>query len=232
MKPVDEWSIYVITDRALSKGRSHEEVVRRAILGGVDVVQLRDKEAPTAQLYREALLLRDMAKKMNIPLIINDRVDVALAVDADGVHLGQDDLPLSIARRMLGPEKIIGISTHSFQQARAASLTNPDYISIGPIYPTKTKETGPAVGVEIIRLIKDTTPIPVVAIGGITLENVGEVSQSGADCVALISSIVSAEDIEATARAFKAKMTSQSKTVAQENREDRGAEQTTDERNM
>ena len=203
MKRVEEWKIYVITDRRLSKGRTNEEVLRRAISGGADVVQLRDKEAPTAVLYEEALRLRNMTKTMDIPFVINDRVDIALAVGADGIHLGRDDLPVSIARRLLGPDKIIGISTHSLAQAQSASLERPDYISIGPIYSTKTKEAGPPLGVDIIRQIKESIALPVVAIGGISLENVSEVFRSGADCVALISSIVSAEDVEGTVQSFK-----------------------------
>ncbi|UCE17861.1 MAG: thiamine phosphate synthase [Gemmatimonadota bacterium] len=205
MKRVEEWKLYVITDRCLSKGRTNEEVVCEAISGGADVIQFRDKEASTAEFYREAVILRKVTKASDVPFIINDRIDVARAVEADGVHLGQDDLPVSVARDILGPNKIVGISTHSLEQALIASLKRPDYISIGPIYSTKTKKTGPPVGVDVIRQIKENISIPIVAIGGITLETVSAVSQSGADCIALISSVVSADDIAGTVRKFEAK---------------------------
>lgn len=208
MKNIDEWRLYIITDRALSRGRSNEEVIRRAILGGADVVQLRDKGASTSELYREAVLLRQLTRAMDTAFIINDRVDVALAVDAEGVHLGRDDLPLSVARRMLEPHKIIGASTHSLQQARAAAQEGAHYLSVGPVFSTTTKEAGPPVGVNLIRQVKDHIDIPVVAIGGLRLQNVTEVLQARADCVAVISAAVSAEDVEKSVRALKAKIES------------------------
>lgn len=211
MKRVEKWRIYVITDRRLSKGRTNEEVVCHAIAGGADVIQFREKEAPAADMYEEALRLRNVTRTMDTPFLINDRIDIALAVDADGVHLGQDDLPVSVARKILGPEKIIGISTHSLEQVRNAFLERPDYISIGPIFPTETKETDSPVGISIIRRIKDSVSIPIIAIGGITFENVREVFQGGADCVALISSIVGAEDVEGTVQSFKARIDAHSR---------------------
>jgi thiamine-phosphate pyrophosphorylase len=206
MKRIEEWRIYVITDRSLSKGRSNEEVIRQAILGGADVVQLRMKETSTVELYREAVLLRTLTRAMDTPFIINDRVDVAMAVDAEGVHLGQDDLPISIARRILGPQKIIGASTHSLEQVRGATREKPDYVSVGPIFSTTTKEAGPPVGVDLIRKAKEKNTVPIVAIGGIRLENVTEVLHAGADVVAVVSAVVGADDIEGTLQSFKAKI--------------------------
>ena len=210
MKGVEDWRLYVITDRKLSLGRTNEEVIRHAIAGGTDVVQLRDKEASTAAMYREAVLLRNLTKTTGTPLIINDRIDIALAVDADGVHLGQEDLPVSVARKLLGPDKLIGISTHSLEQALTAILENPDYVSIGPVFSTQTKKAGPPVGTGLIRQLKKKTHIPVIAIGGIGLQNVREVFQSGADCVAIVSSIVSAENVEESVRRFIASIQSHS----------------------
>ena len=206
MKRVDEWKVYIITDRELSRGRSNEEVIRQAICGGADAVQLRDKGASTVELYKEAVVLRSLTKNMDTSFIINDRVDVALAVDADGIHLGQDDLSVSAARRILGSDKIVGLSTHSFQQAHAASEEKVDYISLGPIFQTQTKETDQPVGVSLIRRVKESVSLPVVAIGGIREDNVKEVLRAGATCVAVISAAVSADDIEASVRRLKQKV--------------------------
>ena len=205
MRSVDEWRVYVITDRSLSMGRSNEEVIRRAIAGGADVVQFRAKEGSTADVYREALRLRRVTRATDTPFIINDRVDVALAVDAEGVHLGQDDLPLTVARRILGPNKMVGASTHSFEQALSAAREGAHYVSVGPVFPTRTKEAGPPVGIDLIRHIKGHVAVPVVAIGGIGSENVAQVLQAGADGVAVISAVVSAGDIEASVRALRDK---------------------------
>lgn len=208
MKSIDKWKVYVITDRALSKGRSNEDIIHKAILGGADVVQLRDKGASSVDLYREAVLLRELTKRMDVPLIINDRVDVALAVDADGVHLGQDDLPLNVARHMLGQDKKIGASTHSLEQAQRAAREKPDYLSVGPIFPTTTKDAGQPVGVSLIRKIKESIDVPIVAIGGIRLDNVHEVVQAGTDAVAVISAVVNADDVEGAVRDLKSRIDS------------------------
>jgi thiamine-phosphate pyrophosphorylase len=208
MKPLCEWKLYAITDRALSRGRSHQDVIRSAILGGADVIQLRDTRASTADVYREALVLRKLTRTMETPFIINDRVDIALAVDADGVHLGQADLPVSVARRLLGPDKIIGLSTHSLEGLRAASGDEIDYLSIGPIFPTKTKQTHTPVGTRLIQEGKELIQVPIVAIGGIKENNITEVLRAGADIVAVISAVVSADDVEESARNLKRKLVS------------------------
>ena len=208
MKPPHEWKLYVITDRVLSRDRSHVDVIRSAVLGGADVVQLRDNDAPAQVLYREALVLRDLTLAMDVPFIINNSVEVALAVDADGVHIGQDDLPVSAARRLLGRDKMIGVSSHSIDQARIACDEGIDYLGLGPIFPTETKKTQPFVGVGLISEVKSFARIPLVAIGGITEENVTQVFRAGADIAAVISAVVSAEDIEAQARKLKRKILS------------------------
>ena len=195
-----DFHLYVITEHSLSCGRSNEEVVEEAIAGGADAIQLRDKGYTGKQLLQEALKLRDITRKSGVPFIINDRVDVALAVDADGVHLGQDDLPLVWARKLLGNGKIIGISAHNLEKAMQAEKDGADYIGIGSAFPTTTKpDARPLVGLELIADIKRNVNIPVVAIGGIREENVAQVAEAGADCIAVISAVVSATNIRKAA---------------------------------
>jgi len=196
-----DFYLYVLTDHDLSRGRSNEEVVEEAIAGGADAIQLRDKGYTAKQLLQEALKLRDITRKNGVPFIINDRVDVALAVDADGVHLGQDDFPLAWARKLLGEGKIIGISTHNLEEAMQAEKDGADYIGIGSVFPTTTKPDARSLaGLELIADIKRNVSIPVVAIGGIKEENVAQVAEAGADCIAVISAVVSATDIREAAR--------------------------------
>ena len=174
-----------------------------AIRGGADVVQLRGKDLSSAELYLEALALRRLTRSLGVPLIINDRVDIALAVDADGVHLGQDDLPVAAARRLLGPDKIIGLSTHSLEQVRAACAQDIDYLSIGPIFPTRTKLIEGPLGLDLVREARTFVRVPIVAIGGISEKNIAEVRRAGADIAAVVSAVVGAADVEAGARTLK-----------------------------
>jgi len=195
-----DFHLYVLTDYGLSRGRSNVEVVREAIAGGADAIQLRDKGYTAKRLLQEALILRDITREGGVPFIVNDRVDVALVVDADGVHIGQDDVPISWVRRLLGKDKIIGMSTHNVEEAVQAEKDGADYISIGSAFPTTTKaDARPLEGLEMITDIKKNVNIPVVAIGGIKAENVAQVGQAGADCIAVISAVVSATDIEKAA---------------------------------
>jgi len=195
-----DFHLYVITDRGLSLGRSNEEVVEAAIAGGADIIQLRDKELTTKQLLQEALKLKDIVRRSGIPFIINDRVDLAMAVDADGVHLGQDDLPLEYARKLLGNDKIIGISAQDAEQALQAERNSADYIAVSAIFPTATKPDAVSLGLKTITDIKKNVSVPVVAIGGIKEENAALVAEAGADCIAVISAVVSAVDIEQAAK--------------------------------
>ena len=206
--------LYVLTDRNLSRGRSSQEVVEEAIAGGADAIQLRDKGSTAKQLLQEALKLRGITRRRGIPFIINDRVDLALAVDADGVHLGQDDLPIAWARKLLGNDKIIGISTHNLEEAMQAERDGADYVSVGSVFPTTTKpDARPLVnpplspftkggkgGLGLITDIKRNVNIPVVAIGGIKEENVAQVREAGADCIAVISAVVSATNVKEAAK--------------------------------
>ena len=194
--------IYPITD-ALVSGRSHAEQIELLAAGGASLVQLREKRASPREFYQAALEAVSTAKRLGVQLIINDRVDIAIAVKADGVHLGQDDLPPDRARSLLGETRIIGFSTHSLEQALAASLMPVDYVAIGPIFQTFTKDRpNPIVGLEVINEVKARLSKPLVAIGGITLQTAPSVIDAGADSVAVIADLLSAGDIAGRMRCF------------------------------
>ncbi len=170
---------------------------------GVRLIQLRDKQATTRRLYEACAELKQILHGSGCYLIVNDRADVALAVYADGVHLGQDDLPVEMGRRILGPEKWIGCSTHSLEQVAAADRSSADYIALGPIFPTASKDNpDPVVGLEGLRQARHITKKPIVAIGGITLQNAREVLAAGADSIAVIGDLLSAPDIKSRAQEF------------------------------
>lgn len=167
------------------------------------MIQLRDKVSGPRQLLREARQIAQLCRERGVCFIVNDRLDLALAADADGVHLGQDDLPPRNARALLGASKFLGVSTHSLEQALRAAEQGADYLGIGPVFATATKATGyEPVGCDPIRQLRARVDLPIVAIGGITLSNVGEVIRGGAAGVAVISAIVGADDITAITRAF------------------------------
>ena len=179
--------IYAITDVSIS-GLSHAEQVALLADGGATLVQIREKHAPPLQFYEQAKAAMAVAREHGVQIIINDRVDVALAVGADGVHLGQDDLPPEAARRLLGDNAVIGCSTHSLSQALEVTKLPVDYIAIGPIFQTSTKENpSPVVGLDGLRVVREAIgKLPLVAIGGITPANIEEVIEAGADAVAMI----------------------------------------------
>jgi thiamine-phosphate diphosphorylase len=181
--------LYAITDRQWSN-YAHEEIVRMLLNGGASFIQLRDKEASARELLDQAMACLKLTRKAGATLIINDRVDVALTAGADGVHLGQDDLSVAEAREILGVDRIIGVSTHSIAQFRAALETSADYIAVGPVYPTMTKENSAAVvGLKLVREARKLTDRPLVAIGGINHRRAPKVIAAGADCVAVISAL-------------------------------------------
>ncbi|MCF8078209.1 MAG: thiamine phosphate synthase [Desulfobacterales bacterium] len=202
MKPETvDYGIYLVTDRGLSRGRPTIEVVAAAVRGGVTVVQLREKGAETRDFVKEALAVRRLLEARGIPLIVNDRIDVALAVSADGVHLGQKDMPIDMARKILGPDKIIGISAESVADAVAAEKAGADYLGVSPIYATPTKtDTVAALGLEGLRQIREAVDLPLVGIGGLNAGNAAEAIRHGADGIAVVSAIVSADDPETAAR--------------------------------
>jgi len=198
---VVKYDLYVITDSKLSRGRSHEEVARQAIAGGASIIQLRDKEASTRELVEVGARLRALTREAGVTYIVNDRLDVALAVEADGVHLGQDDMPARLARRLLGQGKILGLSATNLQEALQAEGDGASYLGVGPIFPTATKpDAAPAMGLEALAEVVRRVSIPVVAIGGITGDNAERVVSTGVDGVAVVSAVVSAPDIQAAAR--------------------------------
>jgi thiamine-phosphate pyrophosphorylase len=181
--------LYAITDTQLSN-YSHEEIVRLLLAGGARWIQLRDKEASAKELLDAARACLQLTRAVGAKLIINDRVDVALTADADGVHLGQDDLSVEEAREILGPGKLIGLSTHSLEQFQQALGTSADYLAVGPVYPTTSKENpDPVVGLEVVAAAKALTDRPLVAIGGITVKRAPAVIAAGADSVAVISAL-------------------------------------------
>jgi thiamine-phosphate pyrophosphorylase len=207
-KSLNRWRLYVITDERLGRGRSHLRIAEAAILGGADVLQLRDKEASSGRLYRAALELRKITREAKVPFIVNDRLDVALAADADGVHVGQEDLPASVARRILGPGKILGVSAETVEEAIRAEEDGADYLGVGPVFEARgTKaDAGEPVGLELIAQIRRRCRLPIVAIGGINAENARKVREAGADAVAVISAIVAADDIAQAARQLKLRL--------------------------
>jgi thiamine-phosphate pyrophosphorylase len=199
-----DYSLYLVTDRRLSRGRSTFEIVKAAVNGGTTVVQLREKDCSTREFIEQALAIKDFLKDRGVPLIINDRLDVALAVKADGVHLGQIDMPLAMAKGILGDSMIIGISAESLADAMAAEKDGADYLGVSPIYATPTKtDTAPPLGLAGLREIRKAVRLPLVGIGGLNLKNSADVIRSGADGVAVVSAIVAADDPGAVARALK-----------------------------
>ena len=194
--------LYLITDRRLSRGRSEIEVVKRALSGGVDMVQYREKHLPDDEFKQTATELLKVTKRKDIALIINDRVEIAAEIDADGVHVGQEDLDCEKAREMLGGDKIIGVSASNVEQATKAIEAGADYLGLGPIYQTDTKEIDYPRGINLIKEVRAQSPIPIFVIGGINLENVGAVLSAGASGVAVISAIVSADRIASSCRQF------------------------------
>jgi thiamine-phosphate pyrophosphorylase len=203
IKKID-YSLYLVTDRGLARGRSTFKIVKAAVDGGVTVVQLREKDCSTREFVEQALTIKDFLRTRKIPLIINDRLDVAQAVKADGVHLGQTDMPLETAKEILGDSMIIGISAESLEDAIAAERSGADYLGVSPIYATPTKtDTAPPLGLAGLRGIRKAVRLPLVGIGGLKKQNCAEVIRNGADGVALVSAIVAADDPEAAARVLK-----------------------------
>ncbi len=197
--------LYVLISSNIAK-KSVKETARLVIDGGADAVQLREKTISDSKFISLAREVRDITTKRGSLLIINDRVHVVRKVNADGIHLGQQDMSALEARNIIGDEKIIGVSTHSITQARQAQKDGADYIAIGPIYPTSTKGHEPSVGIEIIHEISEAVSIPIIAIGAITLENLDEVLKAGASRIAVCSAIIGSKDIYSSTRQFKEKL--------------------------
>ncbi|HEU4367450.1 MAG TPA: thiamine phosphate synthase [Methylomirabilota bacterium] len=197
-------SLYVILDRGAARGRNLLDLLEAAVAGGSRMVQLREKEWPSGRLLPLAESLRARCANRGVTFIVNDRVDLALALGADGVHLGQDDLPARVARPLLRPGMILGVSTHSAEQARAAQAAGADYVAVGSMFPTTTKPDFQLVGPELIRKLRAEISVPLIGIGGITHHNVAEVIRAGADGVAVISAVSAADDPRAACERFVA----------------------------
>ena len=196
MRKAFDLSLYLVTDRSLSLGRSLLEVVEKAVAGGVTMVQLREKGCTTKEFIELAVAIKKITAPKNIPLIINDRVDVALAAEADGVHVGQSDMSCHLVRKLLGKEAIIGLSIENEAQGRECADWDIDYIGISPVFSTPTKtDTAPPLGLEGIQRIREICPHRIVGIGGINQTNLDLVIQAGSEGVALVSAICSADDI-------------------------------------
>ncbi len=194
----------VITDLHLAPGKDHVAIAEASLAGGADVIQLRDKTGSPRDLLPQARAIQALCRAREATFIVNDRVDIALAAGADGAHVGQEDLPAEAARRLLGPRRILGVSTHSLAQAEAAAQAGADYIGFGPMFRTGTKDTGYAPrGLEGLREVHAAIRVPILAIGGIDLGNVADVIRAGAMAPAVISAIVAAPDITAVAAEFR-----------------------------
>jgi thiamine-phosphate pyrophosphorylase len=203
MKNSVDYTLYLVTDRGLLQGRSLEKAVEEAILGGVTLVQLREKDIDTRDFYNIALKIKAITSKYNVPLIINDRVDIALAVDADGVHVGQSDMEAKIVRKLIGEEKIIGVSARNLDEAMEAEKQGADYLGVGAIFGTTTKKDAKNVSIEELKRIKSTVSIPVVAIGGISKENVSLLKDTGIEGISVISAILAEENIKEASKNLK-----------------------------
>ncbi|ELY97877.1 thiamine phosphate synthase [Natrialba asiatica] len=201
------WRTYLVTQASLSAGRSTAEIAREAIAGGVDAIQLREKDTDARTRYELGRELREMTADAGVDLVVNDRLDIAQAIDADGVHVGQSDLPVAVARDLLGPDAIVGCSTSTVAEARQAEADGADYLGVGSVYGTTSKrvaEHKDGIGPERVAEITDAVSIPVVGIGGITDDNAGPVADAGAIGVAVISEITAADDPQAATQALSA----------------------------
>jgi len=195
-------ALYVVTDRGILGEKDLMKSIEQAILGGATVVQLREKNISTLAFHNIAVEVKKVTSKYKVPLIINDRIDIALSSQADGLHIGQDDMPLEIARKILGKEKIIGVSVRNLSEAMIAEKKGADYLGVGAVFPTGSKSDATLVGLAELKRIKEKVKIPVVAIGGINETNTKEVMEHKADGVAVISAVFSKEDITDASKAL------------------------------
>ena len=193
MKDID-YSLYLVTDHRNKTEEEFLNIIEEAIKGSTSIVQLREKTASTKDFYQLALKVKEITTRYDVPLLINDRIDIALAVDSEGVHLGQDDMPADIARKIIGDDKILGVSASTVEEAIKAQIDGADYIGSGAVFPTATKDDADSVSKEELKSIVDSIDIPVVAIGGITIENASELKDTGIAGFSVVSAIMSADD--------------------------------------
>lgn len=198
-----DYSLYLVTDRNILKDRNLKYEVENAIKGGVTLVQLREKECSGKDFLKYAIEVKEITDKYNVPLIINDRVDIALAIDAAGVHVGQNDIPAKVVRELIGKNKVLGISASNLEEAKKAVEDGADYLGVGAIYSTSTKKDAKNVKLNMLKEIRDNIKIPIVAIGGIDKNNAKEVIECNIDGIAVVSAILSENDIELAAKNLK-----------------------------
>lgn len=198
--------LYLVTNRYQDSLENFLEKVETACRSGVTIIQLREKNLTTNQYYQLAKRVKEITDAYQVPLIIDDRLDVCLAVDAAGLHIGDDELPVSVARKVLGPEKILGVTAKTVKRALEAETSGADYLGTGAIFPTTTKENAPITLISTLKTICQTVAIPVVAIGGLTSENIDQLIGTGIAGVAVVRDLIQAEDIEAKAHAFLTKL--------------------------
>jgi len=190
-----DYTLYLVTDRGILGNKNLYVSIEQAIQGGVGLVQLREKNTTSREFYDIALRVKKITEKYNIPLIINDRLDIALAIDADGLHIGPDDIPITVARKLLGSDKILGASTSNLNEALEAQNQGADYLGVGAMFPTKTKEDTESVSIKNLELIRSSIQIPVVGIGGINESNAKEVMSTGVEGIAVVSAILGKDDV-------------------------------------
>ncbi|WP_326514755.1 thiamine phosphate synthase [Clostridium intestinale] len=201
-----DYTMYLVTDRDVLKGRDLCEAIEASIKGGVTLVQLREKDISSLDFYNLAVAVKKITDKHNVPLIINDRIDIALAVDAAGVHVGQSDIPTKVARKIIGEEKILGISAATLEEAKLAEAEGADYLGIGAVFPTDTKKDARSVSIDLLEEIKKSLTVPVVGIGGINENNAELLKESKIDGIAVVSAILGKDDIEQAAKDMLAKL--------------------------
>ncbi len=197
-----DYTLYLCTDRGLMSSPTIEEAVEQAILGGTGVIQLREKDIDAKDFYEMAVSLKKITNQYRVPLIINDRVDVALACDADGVHIGQRDIPAALVRKMIGPDKLLGVSAATLEEAVQAVKDGADYLGIGAMYATNTKDDAEIVTIEELKRIRKAVDVPIVVIGGINMSTMENFKGYGIDGLAVVSAVMAAEDVQAAAHAL------------------------------
>ena len=195
MKPQIDYSIYLVTDRDLMSTKTLEEAVEQSIKGGCTLVQLREKDCSSLDFYNTAINVKKITDKYNVPLLINDRLDIALAIDAAGVHVGQSDLPCSVVRKIIGQDKIIGVSAGNLKNALKAQKDGADYIGVGAMYATGTKKDAKPTSMDELKKIREKVSIPIVVIGGINKERVKDFEGTNIDGLAIVSAIIAQNDI-------------------------------------
>ena len=198
-----DYTLYLVTDRQLMSCDSLTEAVEQAILGGCTMIQLREKELPSLEFYNQAVAVKQVTERYHIPLIINDRIDIAMAVQAAGVHIGQHDLPAATVRKVIGENMLLGVSASSIAEAIQAQQDGADYLGVGAMFPTGTKTDADSVSMEELQKIRAAVSLPIVVIGGINKENAGRFKPMGIDGLAVVSAIIAQSDIKAAAAELK-----------------------------